>query len=269
VNQKCLPLLRWAGSKKRQYGSISNFFPQSFERYAEPFAGSAAFAFCMGAQKAILNDINEDLISFYLNVVVDPENFYNEFINIPRDESNYYRIRQEFNQIESGEHKSILFYYLNRNCFNGIHRLNKRGEFNVPFSSSRVSSYLARDEFMRSVEVVSAAKIYCVDFEVFCDKNLDVGDFVFIDPPYYAAERIFNEYNVKPFNQDDFCRLGKLISKLDKRGIRFLLSFPEVEDSIKLASQWENASVPVRRTIAGDPSKRRIANELLIYNYAL
>lgn len=269
MTQKCLPLLRWAGSKKRQFPSISKFFPRKFERYSEPFAGSAAFAFCLGARKAILNDINRDLTSFYEDVTHDPVGFYRKFTEIPRGESYYYEIRSKFNTRSECCDRSVLFYYLNRNCFNGIHRLNKRGEFNVPFSSSRVSSYLSEEQFLRSVEVVKNAKIHCLDFEDFCDRSLKDGDFVFIDPPYYSTERMFNEYNIKGFDREDFGRLERLLVRLHKGGIRFLLSFPEVPESEELASHWSSSCVPVRRTIASDPAKRRISNELLIYNYAV
>jgi len=269
VTQKCLPLLRWAGSKKRQFGSISKIFPNSYNSYAEPFAGSAAFAFCLGTNKAILNDINVDLTSFYHDVTNDPKGFYKKFSDIPRGEKSYYEIRSLFNNDKKRDDRSVLFYYLNRNCFNGIHRLNKRGEFNVPFSSSRVSSYLSEEQFLRSVEVVRSAKIYSLDFEEFCDNSLGRGDFVFIDPPYYSAERIFNEYNIKPFDREDFSRLEELLVRLNRKGVRFLLSFPEVPESLELASVWNSSCVPVRRTIASDPAKRRVSNELLIRNYAV
>lgn len=269
MNQKCLPLLRWAGSKKRQFASISKFFPSTYTRYAEPFAGSAAFAFCLGTKNAILNDINLDLTSFYKDVTNDPVLFYRKFLEIPRGESNYYEIRSKFNSEKERTDRSILFYYLNRNCFNGIHRLNKRGEFNVPFSSSRVSSYLSEEQFLRSVEVVRSATVHCLDFEDFCDRNLGEGDFVFIDPPYYSADRIFNEYNTKAFDREDFGRLERLLVRLNDKGTRFLLSFPEVPESEELASHWSSSCVPVRRTIASDPSKRRVSTELLIHNYAV
>ena len=269
MNQKCLPLLRWAGSKKRQFGSISNLFPLSYKRYAEPFAGSAAFAFCLGTDKAILNDINKDLTSFYRDVTSDPAAFYKKFTAMPRGATYYYEVRSKFNNERECCDRSILFYYLNRNCFNGIHRLNKRGEFNVPFSSSRVSSYLSEDQFLRSVEVVKNAKIHCLDFEDFCDRNLEEGDFVFIDPPYYSADRMFNEYNIKAFDREDFGRLERLLVRLNEKGISFLLSFPEVPESKELASHWSSSCVPVRRTIASDPAKRRVSNELLIHNYAV
>ncbi len=123
VNQKCLPLLRWAGSKKRQFGSISQFFPPSYKRYAEPFAGSAAFAFCLGTDKAILNDINVDLTSFYKDVTRDPTSFYKQFTDMPRGEACYYEVRSKFNSQRECSDRSVLFYYLNRNCFNGIHRV--------------------------------------------------------------------------------------------------------------------------------------------------
>jgi DNA adenine methylase len=262
------PLLRWAGSKKRQFNSFKEYFPAHFETYAEPFAGSAAFLFRIGPRKAKISDINADLFDFYRYVKQSPKELYSEFRKIPRTAETYYRVRTKFNSLPRGRTRTQYFYFLNRNCFNGIYRVNRRGAFNVPFSDDRVSPYLDADEFERSCQIIARTKLYNKDFEPFCRASISTGDFVFLDPPYYRlGSRIFNEYGVSEFVPADFARLSELLDHLDRVGAKFLLSFPRTRESIALARHWNLAQRYVRRTIAGDASARRKQVEMLIFNY--
>lgn len=263
------PLLRWAGSKKRQFKVISLYFPSSFNTYIEPFAGSASFLFRMGPSKAKINDINSDLYDFYKYVQRNPRALHRDFLEIPRTAKTYYYVRRKFNALGRGSEKTTLFYFLNRNCFNGIYRVNKGGAFNVPFSDDRVSPYLTMDEFEASCRIVRRAKIFCSDFEKFCRRWTSKGDFVYLDPPYYrTGSRIFNEYGWPTFTSVDFRRLGQLLDHFDGIGAKFLLSFPRTQESIALARRWQSSTRFVRRTVAGNLTARRKQAEMLIFNYA-
>jgi DNA adenine methylase len=262
------PLLRWAGSKKRQFEEFRTLFPTSFDSYVEPFAGSAAFVFRLRPHKSKINDINSDLCDFYVWAQKEPEKLYSSFIKIRRSPSVYYEVRKKFNSLPRGFSRSVYFYFLNRNCFNGIYRTNKAGQFNVPFSNSRVSPYLGRDEFINSIEALQNCKIHNKDFEAFCRSFVSHGDFVFLDPPYYRdGSRIFNEYGASVFDSEDFCRLSGLLKHLDGIGARFLLSFPRTRESILLSKSWYSEIRYVRRTVAGNPEARRKQSEMLIFNY--
>ena len=267
-NVEAQPLLRWAGSKKRQFQTLKEYFPNKFETYAEPFAGSAAFLFRIGPPKAKISDINADLYDFYSYVQRSPNELYSAFRKIPRTAESYYSIRETFNSLARGKLRSQCFYFLNRNCFNGIYRVNQQGAFNVPFSDDRVSPYLEAEEFERSCEIIARTKLFNKDFEPFCRKSISTGDFVFLDPPYYRlGSRIFNEYGVSEFVSEDFERLSRLLGHLDRVGAKFLLSFPRTRESIALARHWNLAQRYVRRTIAGNTAARRKQIEMLIFNY--
>jgi DNA adenine methylase len=263
-----LPLLRWAGSKKRQFGKLRVFFPDQYANYVEPFAGSAAFFFGLGPRSARLNDLNSDVIDFYRNVRKDPEGFFHEFSSLIRSEANYYVIREQFNTLRKGRERSVLFYFLNRNCFNGIFRTNKRGQFNVPFSDRRVSPYLDLEQFRSSAKLLSRAKVHNDDFEKFCRDQVEKGDFVYLDPPYYKeGQRVFNEYNRVPFSPSDFDRLTAVLNRFDRIGAKFLLSFPSTAAVVQLSKKWNSTRHRVLRTVAGDPAKRTKQTEMLVYNY--
>jgi DNA adenine methylase len=263
-----LPLLRWAGSKKRQFASYNAFFPEQYNAYVEPFAGSAAFFFRIQPRRARLNDINPNVIDFYSYVKRDPSSFYDGFRAIRRSEIGYYKARTRFNDLASCDEKSILFYFLNRNCFNGIFRLNKNGNFNVPYSSSKVSPYLSKSEFIDSAELLRRVLVKRMDFEIFCERHASPNDFVYLDPPYYSdSQRIFNEYNARPFDAKDLARLFSLLLRLDKRGVKFLLSFPKCDQTEALAKIWNHSELSVFRSVAGNPDMRRTQSEMLIFNY--
>lgn len=244
------------------------FFPRSYRTYVEPFAGSAAFFFRIQPVRAKLNDINPNVVDFYARVKRDPLNFYDTFKAIRRSEIGYYKVRARFNELSSSNEKAVLFYFLNRNCFNGIFRLNKRGEFNVPYADVKVSPYLSRTEFVESAELLRRASIKRMDFEAFCEHYTTPGDFVYLDPPYYSdSQRIFNEYNSRPFDANDLVRLFSLLRRLDKGGIKFLLSFPKCKQTLSLAKEWNSFELSVFRSVAGNAEMRRPQSEMLIFNY--
>jgi DNA adenine methylase len=262
------PLLRWAGSKKRQFNALKHLFPRSFETYIEPFAGSASFLFRLSPRRAKINDINADLYDFYREVKINPLRLYRAFLRIPRTAHRYYEIRTAFNSLERGRKRVTYFYFLNRNCFNGIYRINGSGQFNVPFSDQRVSPYPTLQQFIESCEVIRKAKVYNMDFEAFCRTSVSHGDFVYLDPPYYrTGSRIFNEYGFPIFTLDDFDRLDKTLRRLDRVGALFLLSLPRTREAISLAQSWHSTIRFVRRTVAGNPIARRKQAELMIFNY--
>ena len=265
---KARPLLRWAGSKNRQFSEYYKHFPNTYRRYAEPFSGSASFLFSMQDCEAHLNDINEDVISFYAHVVDEQENFYAQFSALKRGRDEYYAFRDEFNQIEKSFRRSLLFYYLNRNCFNGLYRVNKKGHFNVPYSDSRVSSYLSLEEFIRSVKILKGKTFSCGDFASFCQKTVEPADFVFLDPPYFSnSVRVFSDYHHSGFGATDVPRLREVLSMIDERNAYFLLSFPVGQIAEILSDGWQTRKIEVRRTMAGDLNMRRSDHEVLISNY--
>ena len=247
---------------------MKRYFPESFDTYVEPFAGSASFLFRIQPSRAKINDVNPHLCDFYYYSKTRTKHLYDNFSKLPRTSSNYYSIRSRFNALPRGFRKTVYFYFLNRNCFNGIYRINKQGEFNVPFSDSRVSPYLTLEEFERSCKTISQTQIYNMDFEKFCLKRVGSGDFVYLDPPYYRdGHRTFNEYDLVSFGREDFERLNRVLHALNKIGAKFLLSFPRTGDAIRLARAWNSKNLHVLRTVAGNPQARRRQTEMLIFNY--
>lgn len=262
------PILRWAGSKKRSLEYLLGAAPEQFERYIEPFAGSACLFFNLSPPKAILGDINPQLMDFYRTVTRHGSRVFDIFLSLKRNSETYYHIRDVYPSEPGIIRKAAYFFYLNRNCFNGIFRVNKSGKFNVPFSDSRVPAYPTKEDFLNSVRALATAKLDCSDFVKLCNKHVREGDFVYLDPPYYVPkQRVFREYVPHDFASEDVARLSTMLQLIDTRGARFLLNYPDCRMMRTIAREWRHHTIEIRRTISGKTDSRGNARELLIYNF--
>jgi DNA adenine methylase len=262
------PILRWAGSKKRSLEYLLSTAPEQFERYIEPFAGSACLFFNLLPPKAVLGDINPQLIEFYRTVTRHGGRVFDIFSDLKRNSKTYYRVRDIYPSEAGVIRRAAYFFYLNRNCFNGIFRVNKSGKFNVPFSNSRVPAYPTKDEFLDSIKALASAKLDCSDFMKLCNKHVRKGDFVYLDPPYYVPkQRVFREYVPHDFASDDVARLSRTLQLIDARSARFLMNYPDCDMMRTIARRWSYHPIEIRRTISGKSESRGISRELLIYNF--
>jgi DNA adenine methylase len=262
------PILRWAGSKQRSLPNIAPHLPVGWVRYIELFAGSACLFFHLDPKQAILVDNNVDLMRFYSVAKAEPARVFRTFQRLPRNPETYYGVRSAMIDERNPLKRAAYFLYLNRNCFNGIYRTNNRGEFNVPFSGSRVAKYQSEEDFIAAVGALKRAVLECSDFEKVCDAEVTRGDFVYLDPPYYMPKkRVFREYSSEPFSQVDVGRLEQTLRRIDRAGASFLLSYPDCAISKRLSAVWNKKRINVRRTIAGNVAARGATKELLIFNY--
>lgn len=224
--------------------------------------------FALKPKYAVLGDLNSNLIEFYTEITRNSEEVWKFFKSIPRTEKCYYKSRTRIISESDPTMRAALFFFLNRNCFNGIYRTNKKGHFNVPFSSSRVPKYPDFKDFAESVAYLRRAKVVNEDFEVTCREHAHSCDFFYIDPPYFdAGKRIFREYDADCFGPSDFPRLLKLLDDIDRRGDRFLVSFPATDEALESFARWNNTEVVARRTVSAKVSSRAKTTEIAVRNY--
>lgn len=261
------PIIRWAGSKKKLVKKFSVYWDASYERYIEPFAGSACLFLHLAPKTASLNDLNSELINAYREIAINPDEVYAELQKIPVDKTNYYRVRS---MDLSGCKQTFLaarFLYLNRLCFNGLYRTNRRGDFNVPFGGARSGAMPDHQRIIEFSDALQGVDLINLDFEQFIRQTVTIGDFVYLDPPYFVAEkRVFREYGNKQFGQDDLSRLLSVLEFIDQCGAKFLVSYHANDASRKLFTTWNVCEAPVARQIAGFTGSRRIETELLVSN---
>jgi DNA adenine methylase len=239
-------------------------------RYIEPFAGSASLFFELQPERAILGDLNFELISTMRAMRRDVHRVIECIRRWPLGRRPYERIRALDCSLLSENERAARFIYLNHYCFNGLYRTNRNGEFNVPYGPPKKgkSRHGRIDEelLVRAAALLRHAKILNCDFEETLSRA-EPGDFVYLDPPYAISNRrVFQEYLPGSFSGADLDRLSNALALLDKRGIAFMISYGYSAEARKLLSPWLPRKVFVRRNIAGFTGKRRLSAELVATN---
>lgn len=216
------PFLKWPGGKRWLVASYGDLIPASYKTYYEPFLGSGAMFFYLKPDRAVLSDINEDLINTYRAIGCDSGGVVSLLRGHQKRHSDehYYRMRRSKPRLLS--RKAARFIYLNRTCFNGIYRVNRRGEFNVP-KGDRENVILETDDFKLTESLLKAADLQVEDFEVIVDKSGE-DDFLFADPPYTVTHNYngFKKYNESLFQWEDQLRLADSLSRAKRRGVKVL-----------------------------------------------
>lgn len=268
TQRDCAPFLRWAGSKRRLLPVLQSFWTPQHKRYIEPFAGSACLYFAIKPPRAILGDLNSELIATYVEVKYRVDAVLRELKSLrPASKREYKRLRRIDLETLAPAARAARFIYLNRFCFNGIYRTNLVGQFNVPYSGDRCGNLPQEDTFKKCSRRLRPARFMSGDFEKVL-KNAKKGDFVYMDPPFAVrARRIFREYDPGTFTHKDIPRLRAQMERLDSAGIDFVVSYAESDEGDILRKGFACQTVAVRRHIAGFAAHRAVTNELLISNF--
>jgi len=262
------PLLRWAGSKRSLLAQLIQRRPPGDWRYIEPFAGSACLFFALQPREAVLGDRNARLMETYAVVRERPREVAHLVHAWPTDSVGYYAVRRELEENLSPVKRAARFIYLNRLCFNGVYRTNRRGHFNVPYGRDP-GAIPSTERFERCGRFLRRAELIAEDFEVVvaCAQR---GDFIYLDPPYSrAASDAYGVYGYGSFNGRDLDRLLESLRRLDEAGAMVLLSYAWNERLRELGSRWHVDEVSVRTHVAGVVRARTRRRELLVRNYRL
>jgi DNA adenine methylase len=242
--------------------------PTDFKRYVEPFAGSACLFFATHPPHALLGDVNSALIETYEILRAHPRKLARAVQKLPNTRDKYYQIRDQNPANMTPLERATRFIYLNRLCFNGVYRTNRKGIFNVPIGSHQGAAP-SEKEFFRCSYALRSAELYSGDFAK-CLTSLHESDFVYLDPPYSSSSRPrFGEYGYDTFQPIDIHRLQSTLKAIDDVGARFLLSYSDSRPHRKSFSAWNVRSLRVRRHVAGFSKHRNIVSELLVSNYEI
>jgi DNA adenine methylase len=263
------PVLRWAGSKRKLLPLLMANTPGRYNRYVEPFCGSACLFFAIRPKKAILGDINSELINCYNILKKHPVLLNRAASKFPNTSEMYYEIRQKSPSTLEPIDRAAQFVYLNRFCFNGVYRTNKKGIFNVP-RGTRTGKIPSEKEFIRCSYALRNAEIQNKDFGE-CLNQVVKSDFIYLDPPYASSDRpSIEEYGLNSFQHIDIKRLIHQLIQVDNVGASFLLSYSDTPDLIKLIPKhWNIKKIRVRRHVAGFLNSRQFVVEVLISNYMI
>ncbi|PWU02197.1 MAG: modification methylase [Candidatus Melainabacteria bacterium] len=268
------PFLKWAGGKSQLLKEIVPVIPSHFENYFEPFLGGAALLFHLLDQrsslKAFISDSNTELINCYLSVQSNVEEVIQALKRHRNDKHYYYKIRSQDTKRLMPAERAARLIYLNKTCFNGLYRVNRSGQFNVPFGKYR-NPRIVDEEKLRSVSKIlrrGRIDISCLDFEPAL-KKARAGDFVYLDPPYQpiSSTSKFTSYTKSNFDEAAQIRLAAVFQSLDARGVFVLLSNSNSELVRKLYADYQVQEVQAARAINCNGNGRGRIGELLIRNF--
>lgn len=209
------PFLKWAGGKTQLIPALSKYIPLRFNKYIEPFIGGGAFFFYLNPEIAIISDSNEELIITYKTVRDNVEEIIEILGGYENEETFFYKIRPLNPEQLSNTERAARLIYLNKTCYNGLYRVNKKGEFNVPYGK-RNGEFLNREQLRDSSEFLQNAKILHEDYLATLKKYAKEGDFIFLDPPYYPIGKYsdFKRYTKDFFYHDDHVALKEEFDRL-------------------------------------------------------
>jgi DNA adenine methylase len=265
------PFVKWAGGKRQLIKILTNNLPPSYNRYIEPFVGGGALLFEVLPYKAIINDINTELINAYTVIKDDIDALIEDLKKHKNEEEYYYKIRSLDTEKLSAVERASRFIYLNKTCFNGLYRENSKGKFNVPFGKYKNPKILDEENLRAVSEYLNTAEISILnlDYKEVC-KLAKKGDFVYLDPPYYPISKSssFTKYHKLDFTERDQMELTEVFRELDRKGCYVMLSNSNTKFIKELYKEYEIWEVSANRFINCKGDKREKVNvEVLIKNY--
>lgn len=268
------PFVKWVGGKGRILDQLAPLLPRDVgeRRHMEPFVGGGALFFGRDTRNAVLSDVNHALINAYETVRDDVEALIARLGSLASNTSEvaYYAHRDAFNAgTGSSVERAALFIFLNKTCFNGLYRVNRRGEFNVPAGRYKHPRVLDADALRAASAALEGVQLCHGDFAEFC-ATARPGDFVYFDPPYVplSATSSFTSYAQDGFSHEDQERLRDVFRALDRRGCKLMLSNSDAPAVHALYEGFRIDRVRAPRAINRDASKRGPVSEVVVRNYA-
>jgi len=274
-NKLVQPVLKWAGGKRQLLPEIEKYIPNKFSTYYEPFLGGGAVLFRLQPKKAVVNDVNEELINVYTVIRDNVEKLIKDLSKYKNEAEYYYEVRKWDRDNESYSklssiRKASRIIYLNKTCYNGLFRVNRAGQFNAPFGRYKNPNIINEGTLRAVSKYFNENKITfkCGDFEE-AVKGIRKGAFVYFDPPYdpVSDSSSFTGYNKGGFDQEEQKRLKKLCDKLNQRGIKFLLSNSATDLIKNLYDDYKIEIIQAKRAVNSKGDKRGEIDEVLVRNY--
>jgi DNA adenine methylase len=272
------PVLKWAGGKRQLLEPILAFvehrFADQIETYYEPFAGGAAVFFALVARgkfkRARLSDKNEDLIHVYTALRDDAHTVIHELerlCQLKLTEDVYYKVRAS--RPTKAAARAARMLYLNRTGYNGLYRVNRSGDFNVPYGRYKKPNVLDPARLLATAGALQGVELAVEDFEQAC-KKAKRGDFVYFDPPYMPVSKTasFAAYHSVAFTLAEHQRLAKLFARLTKKGVAALLSNSDTPETRQLFAPFDTHTVHAKRAINSNAARRGVVTELLVRAHA-
>lgn len=272
LNEETYPIVKWVGGKRQLMFELLENMPDDYNRYFEPFIGGGALFFELQPDNAYISDMNDELINLYQVVRNNVEDLISDLKEHDISKEYFMNIRnidrtEEFANW-SDVKRASRFIYLNRTCFNGMYRVNSKGEFNVPFGHYKNPRIVDENNLKNCSNLLKRTEIKHADFSEILTK-VKKGDFVYFDPPYVPLSETssFTSYTKDGFDIDMQFKLRDVCDELDEIGVKFLLSNSDAKLVNELYEKYNIKKVFASRQINANAEGRGKITEVLVRNY--
>lgn len=273
-NATASPFVKWAGGKRRVMEHLLKRLPDNFNTYYEPFVGGGALFFELSntwrsaLSKSVLSDSNSDLIHAYQAIKNNPEPLIKrlELHAELHNEEYYYQVRSQHN-LQDPLDVAARLMYLNKTCFNGLWRVNSRGEFNVPIGRYKNPNIIQRENIARVSAVLDGVGIHNRNYKEIKPCS---GDFVYFDPPYHPLDvNSFTKYSKDGFSEEDQVKLRDLALRLNSEGVSVMLSNSNAQFILDIYGrpEFKIDIINAPRTISSSAKARKPVGEVLVTTY--
>lgn len=262
VNEKVVqpkPIMKWAGGKTQMLKDIMPKVPKTYGRYIEPFIGGGALFFALNPNEAVIADSNPELINMYKEVANHTKKVLSYLKKYKNTREDFYEVRGlDWKNLSKSE-AAARTLYLNKTCFNGLYRVNKKGQFNVPYGKYKAPNYCDEEALYAAAEVLKRTEIVCGDYLTVLEKYARPGDFVFLDPPYLPISEYadFKRYTKEQFYEEDHVELAKEVFRLQELGCTVVLTNSNHPLVHELYAPFNIEVVQTKRYISCNGSKRK------------
>lgn len=275
-----VPFIKWVGGKRQLQNALISNLPATYNVYIEPFIGGGALFFALMPEKAIVNDLNKELINTYIAIknnhtllmeylllmeYAHTEDFYSKIAKIDQNKKDEKKLSLE----NSSFLRAARFIYLNKTCFNGLYRVNQKGFFNVPSGKKIAANTFDANNLTNISNFLNNKKIKIMNKDF--AKVLELAekdDFVYLDPPYdYEKSNGFDSYQKNGFGVEGQVRLAQMCKKLDEKGVKFMLSNHNTKLINELYKEFKIIVVKAKRLVGGKGADRSDVEEVIIKNY--
>lgn len=257
VHFSAKPFLKWAGGKSQMLEKILNFIPEKYNNYFEPFIGGGAVYFHINPNRAIISDLNEELSITYQQVKDNVEEVVTILESYINTEDFFYKIRAQQPQSMPAVARAARLIFLNKTCFNGLYRVNRQGQFNVPYGK-RAGAFLNKENLLAASIYLQTTQIFHSDYKAILKKIPQKGDFIFLDPPYQPVGKYsdFKRYTKERFQEKDQIELADVFVELVRKGCYVILTNSDHPFILDLYKDFDVHIFNTKRLISSNPQTR-------------
>lgn len=267
LHQPLKPFLKWAGGKSQMINALLPHVPAHYNKYVEPFVGGGAMFFHLRPTSAVISDSNPELVNVYRIVRDEVEEVITLLSGYPHDKDFYYEIRAKDTSQLSSLERAARFIYLNKTCYNGLYRVNKKGQFNVPFGSQKNPTICDAPNLRLNSQALKNVEIIEGDYKKVLADYACPNDFVFLDPPYYPVSMYsdFKRYTKEFFYEEDHAHLASEFKTLVANGVFCLLTNSNTEFTRRLYEGFSYEIIDTKRNISCNGSNRSQGQDLIVF----